>query len=83
MEELNVYFVVGIWMDYEVIIVKEVKECLDFGMYLMVWEGIVVKDLVLLLLVIMFDNLRRCFFVIDDKFINDLVKEGLIDYIVC
>ncbi len=82
MEELNVYPAAGIRTDHEATTAKEAKERLDLGMYLMVREGTVAKDLASLLPAITPDNSRRCFFVTDDKLINDLVKEGSIDHIV-
>ena len=51
-------------------------------MYLMVREGPLQKITASLLPAIAPDNSRRCFFVTDDKLINDLVKEGSIDHIV-
>ncbi|MFR3046507.1 MAG: amidohydrolase family protein, partial [Enterococcus faecium] len=82
MEELNVYPAAGIRTDHEATTAKEAKERLDLGMYLMVREGTVAKDLASLLPAITPENSRRCFFVTDDKLINDLVKEGSIDHIV-
>lgn len=43
--DLNNYLVVGIWIDYESIIVKEVIDCLCVGMFVMLCEGIVGCDL--------------------------------------
>lgn len=75
MEELNVYPAAGIRTDHEATTAKEAKERLDLGMYLMVREGTVAKDLASLLPAITPENSRRCFFVTDDKLINDLVKK--------
>ncbi|MGC3598941.1 amidohydrolase family protein, partial [Enterococcus faecium] len=51
-------------------------------MYLMVREGTLAKDLASLLPAITPEKSSRCFFVTDDKLINDFVKEGSIDHIV-
>ncbi|WP_270608605.1 adenine deaminase [Enterococcus thailandicus] len=81
-DALNVYPVAGIRTDHEATTAEEARERLDLGMYLMIREGTVAKDLAALFPAITPENSRRCFFVTDDKLINDLVSEGSIDYIV-
>nr|WP_242699784.1 adenine deaminase [Enterococcus sp. DIV1271a] len=81
-DDLNVYLTAGIRTDHEATTAEEAKERLALGMYLMVREGTVAKDLHALLPAITPDNSRRCLFVTDDKLINDLVAEGSIDHIV-
>lgn len=81
-DDLNVYLTAGIRTDHEATTSQEAKERLALGMYLMVREGTVAKDLQALLPAITPDNSRRCLFVTDDKLINDLVSEGSIDHIV-
>ncbi|WP_090577804.1 adenine deaminase [Paenibacillus sp. OV219] len=79
---LNVYMAAGIRSDHESISLQEAQDRLDLGMYLMIREGTVAKDLDALLPVITARNSRRCLFVTDDKLIDDLLSEGSIDHIV-
>lgn len=79
-ESLNIYMSAGIRTDHECINVDEAKDRLDLGMYLMVREGTVAKDLKALLPAITPQNARRCLFVTDDKLIDDLIEEGSIDH---
>lgn len=81
-EELNIYLTAGIRTDHESIDAQEAKDRLDLGMYLMIREGTVAKDLTALLPAITAKNARRCLFVTDDKLIDDLLAEGSIDHIV-
>ena len=81
-EDLNIYMSAGIRTDHESINSEEAKDRLDLGMYLMIREGTVAKNLEALLPVITPRNSRRCLFVTDDKLIDDLVEEGSVDHIV-
>lgn len=81
-DELNVYLTAGIKTDHEATTAEEAKKRLDLGMYLMIREGTVAKDLKALLPAVTPENSRRCLFVTDDKLINDLVSEGSIDHIL-
>lgn len=81
-EELNIYLTAGIRTDHESIDAQEAKDRLDLGMYLMIREGTVAKDLMALLPAVTAKNARRCLFVTDDKLIDDLLAEGSIDHIV-
>lgn len=81
-DELNVYLTAGIKTDHEATNAQEAKERLALGMYLMIREGTVAKDLEALLPVVTPENSRRCLFVTDDKLIDDLVAEGSIDHII-
>ncbi|MEK6190549.1 MAG: adenine deaminase [Carnobacterium alterfunditum] len=81
-EELNIYLAAGIRTDHESINAQEAKDRLDLGMYLMIREGTVAKDLTALLPAVTVKNARRCLFVTDDKLIDDLLEEGSIDHIV-
>ncbi|BAU28490.1 adenine deaminase [Aneurinibacillus soli] len=81
-EDLNIYMAAGIRTDHESINSKEAKDRLDLGMYLMIREGTVAKDLEALLPVITQQNSRRCLFVTDDKLVDDLLEEGSVDHIV-
>ncbi|REE55366.1 adenine deaminase [Paenibacillus taihuensis] len=81
-EGLNVYMAAGIRTDHESVSLQEAQDRLDLGMYLMIREGTVAKDLDALLPVVTSRNSRRCLFVTDDKLIDDLLNEGSIDHIV-
>lgn len=81
-EDLNIYMSAGIKTDHEGVNSKEAKDRLDLGMYLMIREGTVAKDLEALLPVITIQNSRRCLFVTDDKLLDDLIEEGSVDHIV-
>ncbi|WP_244440870.1 adenine deaminase [Neobacillus jeddahensis] len=78
--DLNVYMSAGIRTDHESTTVKEAKERLQLGMYLMIREGTVAQDLRQLIPVVNERNARRCLFVTDDKHLDDLVHEGSIDH---
>jgi adenine deaminase len=78
--DLNVYMSAGIRTDHESTTAAEAKERLRRGMYLMIREGTVAKDLHQLLPVVNERNSRRCLFVTDDKHLDDLVHEGSIDH---
>jgi adenine deaminase len=77
---LNVYMSAGIRTDHECINAEEAKERLRRGMYLMIREGTVAKDLHQLISVVNDRNARRCLFVTDDKHLDDILLEGSIDH---
>lgn len=81
-DDLNVYMAAGIRTDHESVSLQEAQDRVDLGMYLMIREGTVAKDLNALLPVVTPRNSRRCLFVTDDKLIDDLLHEGSIDHIV-
>ncbi|GLX66477.1 adenine deaminase [Paenibacillus glycanilyticus] len=77
---LNLYMAAGIRTDHEAINAEEATHRLELGMYLMIREGTVAKDLEALLPAVTPHNSRRCLFVTDDKLIDDLLEEGSVDY---
>jgi adenine deaminase len=77
--DINVYMAAGIFTDHECTTAQEAKERLKSGMYLMIREGTVARDLRNLVPVVNPYNSRRCLFVTDDKHLDDLVLEGSID----
>lgn len=79
-EELNIYALTGARADHECVNVQEANERLELGMYLMIREGTSAKELTTLLPVITQRNSRRCLFVTDDKLLDDLIKDGSVDY---
>ncbi|MEH7095407.1 adenine deaminase [Neobacillus vireti] len=78
--DLNVYMSAGIRTDHESTTANEARERLRRGMYLMIRQGTVAKDLHQLISVVNEHNARRCLFVTDDKHLDDLVQEGSIDH---
>lgn len=78
--DLNVYMAAGIRTDHESTTAMEAKERLRRGMYLMIREGTVAKDLQQLITIVNEHNARRCLFVTDDKHLDDLIHDGSIDH---
>ncbi|OWR27729.1 adenine deaminase [Saccharibacillus sp. O23] len=81
-EDLNIYRAADIRTDHEAVNAQEALDRLELGMYLMVREGTVAKDLKALLPVITERNSRRCLFVTDDVLLDDLIELGSIDHAV-
>lgn len=78
--DLNVYMAAGIRTDHESTTAAEAKERLRRGMYLMIREGTVAKDLQQLIPIVNERNARRCLFVTDDKHLDDIIHDGSIDH---
>jgi adenine deaminase len=81
-KDLNAYVAAGVTSDHESTSVQEVLEKLRLGMYIMIREGSVTKNLRDLLPAVTRDNLSRCFFVTDDRHPKDLLEKGHIDHMV-
>ncbi len=81
-KDLNAYVAAGVTSDHESTSVREVMEKLRLGMYIMIREGSVTKNLRDLLPAVTRDNLSRCFFVTDDRHPKDLLEKGHIDHMV-
>lgn len=79
-QQLNIYMAAGIRTDHECTTANEARERLRKGLYLMLREGTVAKDLKNLIPAINDKNSRRCLFVTDDRHLDDLVSEGSIDH---
>ncbi|MBA2174685.1 adenine deaminase [Halobacillus locisalis] len=79
-DAINVYRTAGIHTDHECTTAEEAKERLRRGMYVLLREGSVAKDLKQLLPAVTTANSRRCLFCTDDKHLDDLVDEGSIDH---
>ena len=71
-KNLCAYISTGISSDHECISVEEAREKIRMGLYIMIREGTVAKDLDSLLPVVDANNSRRCFFVTDDRYPHDL-----------
>jgi adenine deaminase len=78
--DINVYMSAGIRTDHESTTAEEAKERLKRGMYLLIREGTVAKDLKQLISIVNERNARRCLFVTDDKHLDDLIDDGSIDH---
>ncbi|NMD69912.1 adenine deaminase [Bacillus sp. DNRA2] len=79
-QAIDVYSAIGIKTDHEAVSVSEAKERLQKGMYVIIRQGSVAKDLPNLISVVNGWNSRRCLFGTDDKHIDDLMSEGSIDH---
>lgn len=79
LEMLNAYVTAGIKTDHECHTAQEVIDRLRRGMYVLMREGSVAKNLKELIRVASMANSRRICFCTDDKHIDDLIKEGSIN----
>ncbi len=81
-KDLNAYVATGVTSDHESTTVEEVMEKLRLGMYAMIREGSVTKNLKDLLPAVTCENSYRCMFVTDDRHPKDLMEQGHIDHMV-
>ena len=79
---LNAYLTAGIRSDHECTTLKEAKEKLANGMWIMIREGSTARNLRDLLPLVTPKNSRRLLFVTDDRHPKELLEEGHIDSIV-
>jgi adenine deaminase len=79
---LNAYLTAGIRSDHECTALKEAKEKLASGVWVMIREGSTARNLRDLLPLVTPKNSRRLLFVTDDRHPKELLKEGHIDSIV-
>ncbi|WP_419882535.1 adenine deaminase [Peribacillus sp. B-H-3] len=77
---INIYRAAGVSTDHECSTPSEALERLRRGMYLLIREGSVAKDLKSLIKAVNIHNARRCLFCTDDKHLDDLMQEGSIDH---
>lgn len=78
--DINVYGTAGILTDHECVSKEEMVSRLERGLYVMLREGSVAKNLHALLKGVTEQNAHRCLFCTDDKHLDDLVEEGSVDY---
>ncbi|MBC2040688.1 adenine deaminase [Listeria marthii] len=78
--DLNNYLAVGIRTDHESTTAKEATDRLRAGMFVMLREGTVGRDLLQTIPAVSEKNSHRFCFCTDDKLINDLITEGSINY---
>ena len=81
-KSLNAYLTAGIRSDHECTTLKEAKEKLANGMWIMIREGSTAKNLRDLLPLVILKNSRRLLFVTDDRHPKELLEEGHINSIV-
>lgn len=81
-KELYAYAAAGIESDHECTTPDEALEKLRMGLYLMIREGSITKDLVPLLPAVTPRTLSRCLLCTDDREPKDLIDEGHIDYAI-
>jgi len=79
---LYAYLSAGIRSDHECTTLKEAKEKLKNGMWIMIREGTTAKNLRDLLPLVTPKNSRRFFFVTDDRHPKELLEEGHINSMV-
>jgi len=79
---LYAYLTAGIRSDHECTTLKEAKEKLKNGMYIMIREGTTARNLRTLIPLVSPKNSRRFFFVTDDRHPKELLTEGHIDSMV-
>lgn len=80
--DLQAYVAAGIGSDHECTTVEEAREKIRLGMYVILREASNARNLKALLPLVTPKNARRCLFGTDDRFPNDLLDEGHIDFMV-
>lgn len=81
-KDLYAYVAAGAVSDHECTTHDEALEKLRLGMYIMIREGSVTRDLDALLPLVTPVNMRRCMFVTDDREPVDLVNEGHMSFVI-
>ncbi len=81
-KNLNAYLLGGIMADHECTTPAEAKEKVTKGMYVMIREGSVTRDLVNLLPVVNNSNLSSFLFATDDRDPGDLYQDGHINFVI-
>jgi adenine deaminase len=81
-KQLYAYIATGIKSDHECTNVEEAKEKLRAGMYIMIREGTAAKNLRSLLPLVNSENSRKFILVTDDRHLEDIFREGHIDYLI-
>jgi adenine deaminase len=79
---LDAYISAGIKTDHECGNTDEMLEKIRKGMYVLIREGTLSKDLARLIGGVNSYTLRRCMFCTDDRFVGEIRRDGSIDYCV-
>ncbi|MFC0186838.1 adenine deaminase [Fictibacillus aquaticus] len=77
---INVYASAGITTDHECTTAEEALDRIRRGLYVLIREGSVAKDLAALIPAVTPANASRFMFCTDDKHLDDLVAEGSVDH---
>lgn len=80
--DLDAYVDAGIKTDHECGNIEEMLEKIRKGMYILIREGTLSKDLSRLIGGVNRYTMRRCMFCSDDGFIGEVVKRGTADYFI-
>lgn len=80
--ELDAYVSAGIKTDHECSKTDEMMEKISKGMYILLREGTLSKDIEKLYSKITPYTLRRCLFCTDDRFIGEIKRDGSIDFCI-
>lgn len=80
--EINAYAYAGISTDHECTNVQEVLDRLRAGLYVAFREGSAARNLRDLLPIVNERNAHRIMYCTDDKHLDDIMKEGSIDYCI-
>jgi len=78
--ELSAYRAAGIKTDHECSTLKEMRNRLRLGMYILIREGSAARNLETLIKGVNAENMSRCCFCTDDKHPGDIMEEGHINY---
>ncbi len=81
-QALNAYISCGIRSDHECTTLKEAREKLDRGMWIMIREGSTARNLQDLLPLVNERTARRCMLVTDDRTPEELEEEGHLDAVL-
>lgn len=79
-EALNAYRTAGIHNDHEAVTAEEAKARVQRGFYVLMREGTAARDIEALMPAVTAANARRFAFATDDKHLDDLLKEGSVDF---
>ena len=79
-EQITGYRAAGIHTDHECVTAQEAIDRVEQGMYVLIREGSAAKNLRDLLPAVQSHNARRFGFCTDDKYVDELIDEGSINY---
>ena len=79
-EQITGYRAAGILTDHECVTAEEAIDRVEQGMYVLIREGSAAKNLRDLLPAVQPHNARRFGFCTDDKYVDELIDEGSINY---
>lgn len=80
--ELDAYVSAGIKTDHECTSADELLEKASKGMYILLREGTLSRDIDKLIKGVNSHTLRRCAFCTDDRFVGEIISDGSIDHCI-